>query len=161
MLTELCTWQLTFNPEAHGEFGDMEARMTKQTDRTGKDCMHNCLQQCGMYGVMLTARRLSKKVARSIVLFRSSIPCTRDRGVDNQGNALGKRKIYWFDVTIYSAICANMVFLAMDKPGLDPEADLARAVRAADKAFMVIFTLEFLLKVCTAHLLPSAHTLCD
>eukprot|EP01047_Picozoa_sp_COSAG01_P033914 COSAG01_NODE_2519_length_7522_cov_6.051192_1_plen_1559_part_10 len=127
--------ELTFNPSKCDEFEAMEARVSKQNQsREVKDCLKHALQRCGLYDCLLRIRRVSKTFARAVVSFKCPIP-------------FSSKHCYLFDVVIYTAIVANMVFLAMDKPGLEPRSQLARVISIADTVFMVIFSTEFVLKM--------------
>ncbi len=64
----------------------------------------------------------------------------------------------WFDYIILLAIVSNCVFLGMDDPTAPADSDLSQLLDVAEIVYLVIFTLEMLLKFISLGFLNPAST---
>ena len=66
----------------------------------------------------------------------------------------------YFDPIIIVVILASSVTLAIDSPRIDETSDLATTLRSFDHAFLLIFTLEMLIKIVTLGFIGGPNAYC-
>jgi len=87
---------------------------------------------------------------------RAAIEAAREQDAQGQSNfdmmmqlpGDARRHLYafvmwpWFDRTVLALVFVNCIFLALDRPGVDPNSTLGVVIARADLVFVIVFAVE-------------------